>query len=650
MPRPSRRTSARDRTLSTSPWPAAFATRHRRHRTSSWTTFLALVALVAFAPIATVVADGGALDVGQAPIAVSAPNDLTGGSPGPDPATLGGSADVPASSVSPATHSGLAVYRVLGNDMWPLQGVGQIRQNSVFAATHEAKPPIDVPVYWIINRIVNATERALLVSELKQAGVRADKILHADPPVSRAKCLLVTDREAHESKVSEKRLLVFAQAQNAVRNAAVEHAAANGYAWAAPLDGNQFLPFDFYEKIRTAAFEADANGAIAVLIPMLRLIEKQTPERYNPSTDLLRVAEHHIGDDGAFAVSEPQLMLRAARARERWYVFDARAAYGAGNKAALLRALCPPDAKTHAQDAPPVRTTPDAMCCELVHMKLEQQRDSYYYGGEFNLKKFVVSNAKRGFKSKKETANQTRSLVLRAAENVFERCGGTVRLFNYPPEDGNVTQSKIATSVRARAAARDKASVIFAEFLRSYLKHAGDDEASPETCAALDVAAVSLTASDPDRTTPEQADAITREVERIKRGGTREEIDAEAATASATRSFAADVSEGNRFTSAAETNETRKKIVRSVEDVPMRMKKTGVVRAEDDPDESFVSPREGFAGGDGERKKVTSRAVFFLAACFLFLAARRLRLKRSAFARKDFVVDTARRCTRPRAS
>ena len=39
-----------------------------------------------------------------------------------------------------------AVYRMLGNDMWPLHGVGQTRRNSVFAALNEKQPPSDVRV------------------------------------------------------------------------------------------------------------------------------------------------------------------------------------------------------------------------------------------------------------------------------------------------------------------------------------------------------------------------------------------------------------------------------------------------------------------------------------------------------------------------
>ena len=128
-----------------------------------------------------------------------------------------------ASRMTPTSRS-FAVYRMLGNDMWPLQGAGQMRQNSVFSATHEEKPPPDVHVFWVINRIVNATERALLVSELKKAGVK--NFLYTHPPLNAMHCLS-----------SPQTRVLFAQAQNSVRNAMLRHARDKGYSWAIPLDG-----------------------------------------------------------------------------------------------------------------------------------------------------------------------------------------------------------------------------------------------------------------------------------------------------------------------------------------------------------------------------------------------------------------------------
>jgi len=59
---------------------------------------------------------------------------------------------------------------------------------------------------------------------LKAAGVK--DLLYTYPPLSAMHCL-----------GSEKERVLFAQAQNSVRNAMLDHALANGHEWAIPLAG-----------------------------------------------------------------------------------------------------------------------------------------------------------------------------------------------------------------------------------------------------------------------------------------------------------------------------------------------------------------------------------------------------------------------------
>ena len=65
--------------------------------------------------------------------------------------------------------------------MWPLQGVGQMRRNSVFAARHEAAPPPDVPVFWIVNRAADASRAKTDVGAGGGENVSADALLFANP-------------------------------------------------------------------------------------------------------------------------------------------------------------------------------------------------------------------------------------------------------------------------------------------------------------------------------------------------------------------------------------------------------------------------------------------------------------------------------------
>lgn len=65
------------------------------------------------------------------------------------------------------------VYRMLGNDILPLQGIGQTRRNTAFALAHEPPPPPGlVRQHCVTNRIVNATERAHLKSASRESGRR----------------------------------------------------------------------------------------------------------------------------------------------------------------------------------------------------------------------------------------------------------------------------------------------------------------------------------------------------------------------------------------------------------------------------------------------------------------------------------------------
>ena len=519
----------------------------RRRLVPSAKTMLALAALVALAPVAAGFGDAGAFDAGGESTATVVPQ--TQARVGGDGAAVADADDADAGAFffasgntnAPATKDpspSFAVYRMLGNDMWPLQGVGQMRRNSVFAARHEAAPPPDVPVFWIVNRVVDAAERKKLTSALAaEKNVSADALLFANPPLRDAKCLLtrsafsetngdetrgIENENDDGAKKAMDRAVTFAQAQNAVRNAAVAHARERGYDWAVPLDGNQFLPSDFYALLRDALREADAEGHVAVLIPMLRVREEQTSEAYHPRADAASVAARHMREDGKFAVSEPQVALHATKAEAFGFQFDPSSTYGAGNKAGLVRRLCPAaprggaDAKTDSRAR--------ARCCELVDMKRRQQGDPYYYGAELDLTRVVAkeTKTKEGKDATEKERDALRGLVLETAAKLFARCAVSVRLFNYPPEDGP-SQLKIATSVLTRAKTRDEAGEVFREKLGAYLERAPNPK--PETCAALDATRATLVADD-----PEEIETSSSETKKEDDDGREPDDDAERAS------------------------------------------------------------------------------------------------------------------------
>ena len=521
----------------------------RRRLVPSAKTMLALAALVALAPVAAGFGDAGAFDAGGESTRTVVPQ--THARVGGDGAAVADADDAGADAfasgnakenANPSDPSpSFAVYRMLGNDMWPLQGVGQMRRNSVFAARHEAAPPPDVPVFWIVNRVVDAAEREKLTQALAaEKNVSADSVLFANPPLRDAKCLLTEGSafsqtnvttfggnhdetlvdDSEKKKAAMDRAVTFAQAQNAVRNAAVKHARDFGYEWAVPLDGNQFLPSDFFVLLREALREAALEGHVAVLIPMLRVREEQTSALYHPRADAALLAARHVREDGKFAVSEPQVALHATKAEALGFRFDPSSAYGAGNKAGLVRRLCPAaprggaDAKTDSRAR--------ARCCELVDMKRRQQGDPYYYGAELDLTRVVAKEAKmkEGKDATDTERDALRGLVLETAAKLFARCAVSVRLFNYPPEDGP-SQLKIATSVLTRAKTRDEAGEVFREKLDAYLERAPNPK--PETCAALDATRATLVADDPEEIEKSSSDTEDDDATRQTRTRTRTE-------------------------------------------------------------------------------------------------------------------------------
>ena len=251
--------------------------------------------------------------------------------------------------------------------MWPLQGYGQMRRNSAYALAHEHPAPPDVPTFWVVNRIVNATERASLVSELRAGGA---ELLFVDPPLAAMHCL--------EYDVDR---MLFAQAQNAVRNAAVAHARTLGADWVLPLDGNQFLPRGFYDTVRRSLAEADAKERVATFIPMFRARTPPGPESLGSETSFADVTDAHFTEDGEFLVSEPQMGLHVKRASARGFRFDEGKKYGDRNKAHFVADMC-----GRGKTGKTVR----GHCCELVDMKMRADRSAEYWGGELRLRSYVA--------------------------------------------------------------------------------------------------------------------------------------------------------------------------------------------------------------------------------------------------------------------
>ena len=177
----------------------------------------------------------------------------------------------------------------------------------------------------VVNRIVNATERASLVSELRAGGA---ELLFVDPPLA----------AMHRLEYDVDRML-FAQAQNAAQRRSRRRWRTPAPDWVLPSDGNQFLPRGFYDTVRRSLAEADAKERVATFIPMFRARTPRDPGR--SGRNFLR-GRHRRALHRGWGVSRHVAADGTAReARERaGFRFDEGKKYGDRNKAHFVADMC----------------------------------------------------------------------------------------------------------------------------------------------------------------------------------------------------------------------------------------------------------------------------------------------------------------------
>ncbi|CAI5469161.1 unnamed protein product [Closterium sp. Yama58-4] len=89
-----------------------------------------------------------------------------------------GAAEATAEAQAPAQETArFFLYRLIGNNMAPLQCAGQLLRNTLYALQHEARALRECRRLWVLNHVVNGTERALLLDALLAHGVAPQDIL-----------------------------------------------------------------------------------------------------------------------------------------------------------------------------------------------------------------------------------------------------------------------------------------------------------------------------------------------------------------------------------------------------------------------------------------------------------------------------------------
>jgi hypothetical protein len=135
-------------------------------------------------------------------------------------------------------RSTFILFRLIGNNMPPLQSPGQLLWNTEYALEYEGQFP-DCQKRWVINQIVNTMEKDVIIDLLKLHGYRGEDILIRE--LDYAELAATGDSETAVT------------AQNSGRNAAIQNGKAAGATWILPFDGNHFITNQAWRRIVRSA-------------------------------------------------------------------------------------------------------------------------------------------------------------------------------------------------------------------------------------------------------------------------------------------------------------------------------------------------------------------------------------------------------------
>lgn len=235
-----------------------------------------------------------------------------------------------------APHDGpddFVLYRILGNDLFPRHRKGQTRTNLALILAHE--PELEnCRKRWIVNRIIDPAEEALIIDLLERSGQAYTRIPFdideyaaigwaedgfAEPGFFLSKSYEAMGPEARaRAEVHARRLKnLYVMNNNGGRNLALREG--RGLArWVLPWDGNCFLTESGWSEIRRAVVEQ--RDLKYFVVPMLRVSSNEL---------LLRGQMERQAED------EPQLIFR----NDAVEVFDEARPYGTRPKVDLLMRL-----------------------------------------------------------------------------------------------------------------------------------------------------------------------------------------------------------------------------------------------------------------------------------------------------------------------
>jgi hypothetical protein len=179
-----------------------------------------------------------------------------------------------------ASNAGkIVIYRLVGNDMPPLQERGQLRWNTKYALDNE--PHLHgVTKRWIMNRIWNNTDYRGIYGDLLSAGVKRRDII--------SNCFDINKWRSYKTKEEK---LFYLTAQNEGRNIGIIDGRNSGFEWSVILDGNTFITKDSWATIEKALSIALKAKKSYMKIPYHRVHSEQNIMWLNKSTTVNTVLE-----------------------------------------------------------------------------------------------------------------------------------------------------------------------------------------------------------------------------------------------------------------------------------------------------------------------------------------------------------------------
>ena len=216
-------------------------------------------------------------------------------------------------------ENSIVLYRLIGNDMPPLESRGQLLINTKYALEQEQFNLPRTRKRWILNRILDQQLHNEILGLLQDHGYGPEDII--DIPFESEKMCALRNSDDRMHYITN---------QNAARNLAYETGLRDGFRWIFVFDGNGFVSNDQWDSILGAVDHSERHNQRAMLVPMVRMHSANDATFLNSSTSLMSI----MNEQPHFA--EPQIGFRNDLLPSGSMPYNEDLKYGVMNKLDIL--------------------------------------------------------------------------------------------------------------------------------------------------------------------------------------------------------------------------------------------------------------------------------------------------------------------------